>query len=459
MQLSEASEPRSSCPINTAENNNTTEPVKSYANAMKSESFPTKDQAIILPVVDGISTKEYVCAVGSIIGPKALRCISRISNGRICIYLDKKETVSNLTGKNQSITINNTEIDIRPMITSAQRIILSNVSPVVPNKSIVEKIFMKYNVRLCFRITPLKTGMADPEYSQILSFRRQVYVNPEDVKKISDSFTINFEDTVYRLFTTSDSLNCFVCKQEGHIAKQCPHYSEPNDSTTITDDTNTTRTQTSTFFSLAHLTTPPALKQATFETKPVITTPTIYTLVQATETLLSKDSTMEAEPIEETPIIDRVKRPLSETLSDNPSDPTHADETKFTTPKLPTVIKTQRSIKKGLIRPQSPISPPKSIDEILTPAKGEIENPEKKHILTYHQFARFLENAFGALNPLEIAQDYTSNTLDIIKMLNRVHPLLKDRSIKNRTRRLYKKLLGQPTTETPTIRTSDSNTS
>ncbi|KZC11070.1 hypothetical protein WN55_02618 [Dufourea novaeangliae] len=108
MQQSEAPESRSSRPTNLTENNNTAEPVKSYANATKSESFPTKDQAIILLAVDGITINEYACAVGSIIGPKALRYISRISNGRICIYLDKKETVPKLIEKHKYITINTT---------------------------------------------------------------------------------------------------------------------------------------------------------------------------------------------------------------------------------------------------------------------------------------------------------------------------------------------------------------
>ena len=120
--------------------NNSTDTTKSYANAIKSEFVPTKDQAVILPAVDGITIKEYACAVGRMIGPKAIRYISRISNGRICIYLDKKETVASLIDNHKSITINNNKIDIRPMIIPAERIILSNVSPVILNKAIEDTL-------------------------------------------------------------------------------------------------------------------------------------------------------------------------------------------------------------------------------------------------------------------------------------------------------------------------------
>ena len=59
----------------------------------------------------------------------------------------------------------------------------------------------------------------DPEYAYIL---RQVYIDPDDIGKIPFTFLITFEDTSYRIFTSIDSLLYFRCKQEGHLAKDCP---------------------------------------------------------------------------------------------------------------------------------------------------------------------------------------------------------------------------------------------
>lgn len=92
---------------------NSTEPKNSYANVTKQEHIPTQDQAIILQSVDGITIKEYARAIGNIIGPKAIKFLSSISNSRICMYLDNKYMVTNLTHKHKSVNINNINVEIR----------------------------------------------------------------------------------------------------------------------------------------------------------------------------------------------------------------------------------------------------------------------------------------------------------------------------------------------------------
>ena len=82
--------------------------------------------------------------------------------------------------------------------------------------------------------------MTDPEYTRILSFRRQVYIDPDDIAKIPSTFLITFEDTSYRIFTSIDSLLCFRCKQEGHLAKDCPLTQNSNTADTTITNTNTT---------------------------------------------------------------------------------------------------------------------------------------------------------------------------------------------------------------------------
>ena len=42
-------------------------------------------------------------------------------------------------------------------------------------------MFTRNNIKLYSKINPLKTGITDPDLAHILSFRRQVYVDPEDV--------------------------------------------------------------------------------------------------------------------------------------------------------------------------------------------------------------------------------------------------------------------------------------
>ena len=122
------SEYRSSQFSNQTESNNS---IKSHA--VQPDTSPTKDQAIIIHAIDDTSHQDYTLAIEKLIGTKSIRCISKISNNRICAYLDKKETVLHLTNLHKTRTVNNNTLNLRPMLTPAQKIILSNVAPVIPN--------------------------------------------------------------------------------------------------------------------------------------------------------------------------------------------------------------------------------------------------------------------------------------------------------------------------------------
>lgn len=59
-----------------------------------------------------------------------------------------------------------------------------------------------------------------------MSFRRQMYIHPEDVSEIPESIQINFDETAYWIYFSSDKINCFLCKEEGHLAKHCRNYNQ-----------------------------------------------------------------------------------------------------------------------------------------------------------------------------------------------------------------------------------------
>ena len=116
--------------------NNTTEPKTSYANVTKQE-FTFQDQAIILQSIDGITIREYARAIANIIGPKAIKFLPRISNGRICMYLDSKETATSLTSKYRTVDVN---IEIRPMVLLVNYIVKYRIyNPQFSNRKYVHK--------------------------------------------------------------------------------------------------------------------------------------------------------------------------------------------------------------------------------------------------------------------------------------------------------------------------------
>ena len=178
--------------------------------------------------------KDYIYAVAKITGPEAIHFASRIFNGRICFYLNRKTTAQDFVTNHRTVTINNVHTIVRPLIHPSQRIILSNVSPSIPHEYI-EKFFTHNNVRMASKLTFLRAGIHETGFTHIVSFRRQVFINPDDLPKIPQSFLITHDNTQYRIFASTDKLNCFICKQEGHVAIDCN--SQPQPTTTNQEKT------------------------------------------------------------------------------------------------------------------------------------------------------------------------------------------------------------------------------
>lgn len=73
----------------------------SYAQIAQQSALPTKEQAIVLDAIEGITIKEYTVTIGNINGPNNIRFVSRISNGRVCIYCNNQEVVDKFIDTHQ----------------------------------------------------------------------------------------------------------------------------------------------------------------------------------------------------------------------------------------------------------------------------------------------------------------------------------------------------------------------
>lgn len=102
--------------------------------------------------------------------------------------------------------------------------------PIIPHKVIEDKL-TELNIALKSQISFIRAGMNDPGYSHILSFRRQVYVDPEDIIKFPETIQVNFDNTLYWIYISTDRPACFLCKEEGHLAKYCQKGESSNQQT------------------------------------------------------------------------------------------------------------------------------------------------------------------------------------------------------------------------------------
>ena len=190
-------------------------PVKSYANVIR----PKKDQAIIIDAVDGLTNDDYIDGLELLNAVSNIVSISKISGGRICVFLSNKTWVDKLSG--QTIRINGNELPIRPLIEKNKRLVLSNVQTHISNELLAEGLSI-HGILPVSPIHNIRASLSKPGRSHIQSHRRQVYIKEDTVVPIPESFKIMFEDTTYWIYLSTDSTLFFTCNQNGHMAKLCP---------------------------------------------------------------------------------------------------------------------------------------------------------------------------------------------------------------------------------------------
>jgi hypothetical protein len=104
-------------------------------------------------------------------------------------------------------------------INPAKQFIISNAHPIIPHDIITEHL-LSFNIKTLSPISFLKAGFQD-ELSHISSFRRPVYIHPDDIEKVPGSLIVNYDNTDFRIFLTDDTLTCYLCKQTGHTSNYC----------------------------------------------------------------------------------------------------------------------------------------------------------------------------------------------------------------------------------------------
>ena len=206
-----------------------------------------------------------------------------------------------------------------------------------------------------------------------------MYIHPDDVSKIPLITRFNYNGETSIFFTTADNLACFLCKQEGHIARVWPNqqknlHSAEVSNTDIHDATN---------------------------------------VPMETELLTNK-------------------RAHSQISSESEKTQFNSEKTNMPPP-INTQVKKKSRTKKANKNEERPI------DELLEPIKVDLNTPGS--LMNYETFKNFLQSIKNN-DTKEVASRYSNDLSKICDMLTNLYPKLNERCIKSRFTRIKKKLAG-----------------
>lgn len=444
-------------------------PDKSYSNAIAKKVRPKREQAVIVESIEGCSNDDYIDGIEKLTDITTIRFISKISGGRVCIYVASDEIVDKLV--NKKIHVKDHMLMVRSFIVRNKRVVISNVNPSIPDEILLDALKNK-GINPVSSFSDIRASLTKPGRAHILSFRRQVYIKEDDESKLPDSLQILFENTTYWIYLSTDSTCCFICKQNGHIAKLCPNVNatrktnssqeNKNTATTINTDTdNGKRAINPTGNDIQTNDKQDYNRPQSSSALPASSSPTNQYNASTTTTHSSEETIGVAEPIikgsdinkhqhntdlhdeRDEMVIDNInigiKRTRSEASSNNTGNSSSLEKTEIPGTKKQ-ITKKKKSKLSGTkaMNSEEKSKPEKNLEEMLAPVESTLNDPNS--FMDYLQMKSFIEKATGSPFSRVIALEYTKDIDGLITLMREIYPQLESRCLKNRFTRIMNKL-------------------
>lgn len=346
------------------------------------------------------------------------------------MYLSNINVADQFILSHPSLLINNIEIKTRKLLNPTKRIVLSNVSPHIPNY-ILEQALSNINLKLASSINFIKAGLTEEKYKHILSFRRQVFVIPDKAEQdvIPDSIIIKYEDEQFRIFITTEEKWCKVCKTHLHNETTCSRLEQAK--STIQESHQFRNSDTSPLNEKGNRTVidEQMAENKNKQIKPQVTTNITKTLVLEENSDQKQTSSKRPHPI--TPETEITTDLIFADMHDKNMEQINNETCSSIINQPGTSKENELHAKKKKIK--------LSTKDMLGPIAGNITE-QKGYPLSFTNLTILMDMIKGQQDQLQIIQNFTNDIEGFKRMLTENYGLLQNGAMKGRFRRLIQKL-------------------
>lgn len=227
-------------------NSRTTTPASTGTSNLSASSLsksadtyaPSRRNAIIIENTHEIPQDRVLRAVADIIGGRNIHYCTRLSGGRICLYLTSEEWVNKAVNEG-GIIVNSIYLPVRRYVTEATKVVVSNCPPELDDNKLKE-LLEPYG-KVVSSPSRLKVSTTYADLKHIKTWRRVVYIMPslnsEEMPKRLN--IISPENIKYTLYLDKDEVTCDYCKAPGHQISKCKKKISDEQNIHLNNETNT----------------------------------------------------------------------------------------------------------------------------------------------------------------------------------------------------------------------------
>lgn len=190
---------------------------------------PQRRLAIIIENAQQINQDKCLRAVADVIQGKNIQYCTRLSGGRICLYLNDETQVEKMCERG-GIVVDSEFLPIRRYISEATKFIISNCPPEMPDE-VLKDVLEPYG-KVVSPPARLRVSTAHEDLRHIKTWRRSVFIliPSNDPKQMPPRIIVTTpEGTKHTLYIEKDEVFCNFCNVPGHLTNRCKKQEEQLD--------------------------------------------------------------------------------------------------------------------------------------------------------------------------------------------------------------------------------------